>query len=243
MLTCYDSTFANIFDEAGIPMILVGDSAGNAFLGEKNTLPVTVDEMIIIARAVVRGSSKALIVADLPFGSYECNEEQALSTAVRFIKEAQVQAVKIEGGIRVIPQINKLTQVGIPVMGHLGMTPQSVNTIGGFRVQGRGDAGDLILQEAIALEQAGIFALVLELIPSELAQKIANQLEIPVIGIGAGPDVDAQVLVWTDFAGLTPQPPKFARKYLNLRGEINSAIKQWQLDIENKNFPSSAESF
>ncbi|MBU6352793.1 MAG: 3-methyl-2-oxobutanoate hydroxymethyltransferase [Actinomycetales bacterium] len=243
MLTSYDSTTSEIFDAAGVPVLLVGDSAGNTFLGEENTIPVTVDELIPLARAVVRGSSRALVVADLPFGSYEVSAEQALQTGIRFLKEAQAQAVKLEGGVRVIEQIKALVKYGIPVMGHLGMTPQSVNAFGGFRVQGRHESGEAIIADAKALQEAGCFAIVLELIPAELAERITSELAIPIIGIGAGPSCDAQVLVWNDLMGLTAKPPKFARKYRDLRGEMSEAVQEWIADVENGTFPSENETF
>ena len=243
MLTSYDSLTASIFDEAGVPVLLVGDSAGNNFLGEENTIPVTVDELISLTRAVVRGSKSALVVADLPFGSYEVSETQALETGIRFLKEAGAHAVKLEGGARVIEQVKALVKFGIPVMGHLGMTPQSVNAFGGFKVQGRNDQGDSILADAKALEAAGCFAVVLELIPAELAERITKELSIPVIGIGAGVNCDAQVLVWSDLMGLTAKPPRFARAYRDLRSEISAGVKEWLRDVENGAFPGEAETF
>lgn len=243
MLTSYDATTAEIFDAAGVPVLLVGDSAGNTFLGEENTIPVTVDELIPLARAVVRGSKKALVVADLPFGSYEVSVEQALQTAIRFLKEAKAHAVKLEGGARVTSQVAALVKYGIPVMGHLGMTPQAVNAFGGFKVQGRADAGATILADAKALQEAGCFALVLELIPAELAEQITSHLSIPVIGIGAGGKCDAQVLVWNDLMGLTEKPPRFARKYRDLRTEMTTAVQEWVADVESGAFPSEKESF
>jgi 3-methyl-2-oxobutanoate hydroxymethyltransferase len=243
MLTSYDSLTASIFDGAGIPVLLVGDSAGNNFLGQQNTIPVTTDELIPLARAVVRGSSKALVVADLPFGSYEVSKEQALETGIRFLKESECQAVKLEGGVRVIEQIRSLVTYGIPVMGHIGMTPQSVNAFGGFKVQGRNEAGDAILADAIALEEAGCFAVVLELVPAELAERITSALSIPTIGIGAGPKCDAQVLVWNDMMGLTEKPPRFARKYRNLRDEMTAAVREWIADVDSGAFPSESETF
>lgn len=243
MLTSYDAITASIFDSAGVPVLLVGDSAGNNFLGEENTIPVTVDELIPLARAVVRGSKSALVIADLPFGSYEINNEQALATGIRFLKEAKAHAVKLEGGIRVVDQIKTLVTYGIPVMGHLGMTPQSVNAFGGFKVQGRGEAGSKLLADAKALEAAGCFAVVLELVPAELADEITRELSIPTIGIGAGSNCDAQVLVWSDLLGLTEKPPKFARKYRDLRGDISSAVGEWLKDVESGNFPGEAETF
>lgn len=243
MLTSYDSLTASIFDESGVPVLLVGDSAGNNFLGEENTIPVTVDELLSLSRAVVRGSKRALVVADLPFGSYEIGESQALETAIRFLKEAKAHAVKLEGGARVVDQVRTLVKYGIPVMGHLGMTPQSVNAFGGFKVQGRDEKGDAIIADAKALEAAGCFALVLELIPAELAARITSELTIPTIGIGAGVDCDAQVLVWTDLMGLTPKPPKFARSYRDLRSEMSEGVKEWLLDVESGAFPNEAETF
>ncbi|MFM1937819.1 MAG: hypothetical protein RLZZ320_677 [Actinomycetota bacterium] len=243
MLTSYDAVTASVFDEAGIPVLLVGDSAGNNFLGEENTIPVTVDELIPLARAVVRGSKNALVVADLPFGSYEINAEQALQTGIRFLKEANAHAVKLEGGVRVTDQIKNLVKHGIPVMGHLGMTPQSVNAFGGFKVQGRNESGDAILADALALQDAGCFAIVLELVPAELAASITAALKIPTIGIGAGIDCDGQVLVWTDLMGLTEKPPRFAKAYKNLRSEMIEGARSWMADVENGAFPGEAQTF
>ena len=243
VITSYDSVTAAIFDEAEIPVLLVGDSAGNNFLGEANTIPVTVDELIPLTRAVVRGSVQALVVADLPFGSYEISSEQALATGIRFLKEGKAQAVKLEGGVRVIEQVKALVKYGIPVMGHLGMTPQSVNAFGGFKVQGRGDSAQKILEDAKALEAAGCFAVVLELIPAELATQITKAISIPTIGIGAGASCDAQVLVWTDLLGMTPTRPKFARAYRDLRSEMISAVREWSDDVKAGKFPSEAETF
>jgi len=243
MLTSYDSVTASVFDEAGVPVLLVGDSAGNNFLGEENTIPVTVDEMVSLARAVVSGSKQALVVADLPFGSYEVSEAQALETGIRFLKEAKVQAVKLEGGKKVVPQIEKLISAGIPVMGHLGLTPQSVHTLGGYKVQGRGSDGEIIKSDARALAKAGVFAIVLEAVPANLAKEIRDELAIPIIGIGAGSSCDAQVLVWTDLMGITPNPPKLAKAYRNLRKEMLNAAKEFASDVENGTFPSSQQSF
>lgn len=243
MLTSYDQMTASVFDEAGIPVLLVGDSAGNNFLGEENTIPVTVDELIPLARAVVRASSRALVVADFPFGSYESGPDAALATGIRFFKESKVGAVKLEGGRKVVPQIEALIAAGIPVMGHLGLTPQSVHALGGFKVQGRGADGERILADARALQAAGVFALVLELVPAELAEAISKELTIPVIGIGAGAGCDAQVLVWTDLLGLTPQPPKLAKAYANLRETMIEAVQRWQSDVSSGEFPSEAQTF
>jgi 3-methyl-2-oxobutanoate hydroxymethyltransferase len=243
MLTSYEQLTAEIFEQAGIPVLLVGDSAGNNFLGAENTISVTVDEMISLARAVVSATKRALVVADLPFGSFEQSPEQALQTSIRFFKEAGVQAVKIEGGAKVTPQIKALIKAGIPVMGHLGLTPQSIHTLGGYRVQGRGENGAAIIADALALQDAGVFSLVLELVPAELASEITAALEIPTIGIGAGKDCDAQVLVWSDLMGLTAKPPKLAKAYRNLREEMSNAIKEWSADVASGAFPDEGQTF
>jgi 3-methyl-2-oxobutanoate hydroxymethyltransferase len=234
---------AGICDEAGIPVLLVGDSAGNNFLGEENTIPVTVDELIMLTRAVVRSSEKALVVADFPFGSYESGPDQALATGIRFFKEAKAHAVKLEGGMSKVPQIKKLIESGIPVMGHLGLTPQSVHALGGFKVQGRGADGERIKADARALQEAGVFALVLELVPEELAAEISAELTIPVIGIGAGKGCDAQVLVWTDLMGLTVGAPKLAKAYRNLRKEMVDAASEWASDVKSGIFPGEEQTF
>ena len=243
MLTCYEQITAEIFDQAAIPVLLVGDSAGNNFLGFENTIPVTVDELIPMARAVVGASKKAMVVADFPFGSYESSAEQALETGVRFFKEAMVGAVKLEGGVKVVPQMEKLIAAGIPVMGHLGLTPQSVHALGGFKVQGRGDDGDRILKDAKALEAAGVFAIVLEAVPAQLAEKITAALSIPTIGIGAGNSCDGQVLVWTDLMGLTAKMPKLAKAYRNLRKEMSDAATEFAQDVAAGRFPTAEQSF
>jgi len=240
MLTSYESMTAEIFDEAGIPVLLVGDSAGNNFLGEENTIPVTVDELIPLARAVVRGSQRAMVVADLPFGSYEASAELALATSVRFFKESGVMAVKLEGAH--IETVKKLVASGIPVMGHLGLTPQSMHQLGGYKVQGRTD-GDSILEAALALEAAGAFAIVLELVPAELAARITTALTIPTIGIGAGVNCDAQVLVWTDLMGITKKAPKLAKAYRNLRAEMLAATSEFASDVRSGQFPTEAQTF
>ncbi|MDT7549138.1 MAG: 3-methyl-2-oxobutanoate hydroxymethyltransferase [Actinomycetota bacterium] len=243
MLTSYDMLTAALFDEAGVPALLVGDSAGNNVLGYDTTIPVTVDDLIPLVRAVARSTKRSLVVADMPFGSYQASPAQALETAVRFLREG-AQAVKLEGGRRVLPQVEMLVESGIPVMGHLGLTPQSVNALGGYRVQGRGDAGDLLLKDALALERAGAFALVLEVVPSELAERVTAELTIPTIGIGAGPACDAQVLVWTDMAGLTPGPgPKFLKKYADLRGILTSAVTDYVEDVREGRFPSAEHGY
>lgn len=240
MLTSYEQMTAAIFDEAGIPVLLVGDSAGNNFLGEENTIPVTVEEMLPLVRAVARSSHRALVVADLPFGSYESSPDQALATSIRFFKEAGAHAVKLEGSQ--VPQVAKLTQSGIPVMGHLGLTPQSIHQLSGYRVQGRDD-GDAMVNAALALQEAGAFSIVLELIPADLAERITKALTIPTIGIGAGPSCDAQVLVWTDLMGITKNPPKLAKAYVNLRSEMLAATKQWAQDVLHGTFPGPEQTF
>ncbi len=243
MLTAYDSTMASVFDQAGVPILLVGDSAGNNFLGHENTIPVTLDELISLSRAVVKGSERALVIADLPFGSYEASTQLALESSIRLLKEAGVAGVKLEGGVRVCEQVRALVNSGIPVMGHLGMTPQSVNAFGGFKVQGRDSKADEIIKDALALKEAGAFAIVLELIPAKLAAELTNVLSIPTIGIGAGINCDGQVLVWTDLMGLTPKPPRFSRAYLNLRQDMVEAVGRWISDVESGSFPSTKESF
>ncbi|CAB4533168.1 MAG: 3-methyl-2-oxobutanoate hydroxymethyltransferase [Actinobacteria bacterium] len=243
MLTSYEQMTAAIFDQAQIPVLLVGDSAGNNFLGEENTIPVTVDELIPLARAVVRGSQRALVVADLPFGSYEPGPELALANGIRFFKEAKAHAVKLEGGKKVLPQIQALIAAGIPVMGHLGLTPQSVHALGGFKVQGRGADARRIIEDALAIEAAGVFAVVLELVPEELAAEITAKLSIPVIGIGAGNKCDAQVLVWTDLMGMTQGAPKLAKAYRNLRVEMIAAATEWADDVGTGKFPGPDQTF
>jgi len=237
MLTSYDMLTAALFDDAGIPALLVGDSAGNNVLGYETTVPVTVDDMVPLVRGVARGTKRALVIADMPFGSYQASPAQALETAVRFLREG-AQAVKLEGGRRVLPQVELLVESGIPVMGHLGLTPQSVNTLGGYRVQGRGEAGDRLLDDALALQEAGAFALVLEVVPSDLAERVTKELTIPTIGIGAGVGCDAQVLVWTDMAGMTAgRVPKFVKQYANLREVMGDAAKAFAEDVVGGTFP------
>ena len=242
-LTSYDSMTSRIFDEAGIEVILVGDSAADNFLGYSSTLPVTIDEMITFGRAVAGSVSRSLVVVDLPFGSYEEGPEQALKTAVRVMKETGASAVKLEGGAIRAETIAKLHQAGIPVMAHIGFTPQSVHALGGFKVQGRGDGAAQLEEDALAVQNAGAFAVVLELVPAELATEITNKLHIPTIGIGAGSGTDGQILVWTDFAGLSEKQRKFVRKYAELREELFKAAKAYPADILSGNFPSATEQF
>ena len=240
MLTSYEQMTAAIFDEAAIPVLLVGDSAGNNFLGLENTIPVTVDELIPLTRAVVRASTSAMVIADLPFGSYETSPEQALATSTRFFKEAGAMGVKLEGAH--VKTIEKLVASGIPVMGHVGLTPQALHQLGGYRVQGRTD-GDAILEAALAIEKAGAFAVVLELVSAELAGTITAALSIPTIGIGAGINCDAQVLVWTDLMGLTKNPPKLAKAYRNLRAEMLAAASEFAADVKSGDFPGPGQTF
>lgn len=238
MLTAYDAMTASVFDEAGIPVMLVGDSAGNVHLGYETTVPVTMDEMTMLSASVVRGTSRALIVGDLPFGSYQEGPVQALRSATRLVKEAGVGAVKLEGGERSHRQIELLVESGIPVMAHIGLTPQSVNSMG-YRVQGRGEeAAQQLLRDAKAVQDAGAFAVVLELVPAELAAEVTRTLHIPTVGIGAGPDTDAQVLVWTDMLGLTGgRMPKFVKQYANLREVMGNAVKAFADDVIGGTFP------
>src|SRR6516164_10703839 len=243
MLTAYDALTARIFDEAGIPVLLVGDSAGNVVFGYDTTVPVTVDDLIPLTAAVVRGTKRAMVVADLPFGSYQASPTAALAAAVRFMKEAGAHAVKLEGGLRVAHHVEELVAAGIPVMGHLGLTPQSVHAFGGFRVQGRGEAGDKLLHDAKALEAAGAFAVVLEGIPAPLAGRITESLRIPTIGIGAGAGCDAQVLVWQDMAGLSPRSPKFVKRYAEVGSVLRDAANEFAAEVAAGTFPSEEYSY
>jgi 3-methyl-2-oxobutanoate hydroxymethyltransferase len=245
MLTSYDVLTAGIFERAGVRAPLVGDTSAELVLGYPSTLPVTMDELISMTRAVVAGTRSALVVADLPFGSYQSGPDAALANAVRHLKEGGAQAVKLEGGRRVLPQVRALTAAGIPVMGHLGLTPQSVNTLGGMtRVQGRGEAGDQLLADARALERAGAFAVVLESVPADLGRKVSAALRIPTVGIGAGPDCDAQILVWQDMAGLTEgRLPRFVRQYASTAESLLSAASQYVADVAARRYPDEAHSY
>jgi 3-methyl-2-oxobutanoate hydroxymethyltransferase len=244
MLTSYDMLTAQIFDEAGIPVLLVGDSAGNNVLGYDTTVPVTLDELLPLTRAVVRSSKRAMVVGDLPFGSYQASPQQALASALRLVKEGGAHAVKLEGGRRVAAQVELLSAAGMAVMGHIGLTPQSVHGIGGYRVQGRGDAGDELLADALALQQAGAFAIVLELVPAELAERVSKELLIPTIGIGAGAGCDAQVLVWTDMAGMNAGPgPRFVKQYANLRAILTAAAGAYADDVREGRYPDADHSY
>jgi 3-methyl-2-oxobutanoate hydroxymethyltransferase len=244
MLTSYDMLTAQIFDDAGIPVLLVGDSAGNNVLGYDNTIPVTLDELLPLTRAVVRSSKRAMVVGDLPFGSYQASPQQALASALRLIKEGGAHAVKLEGGRRVTAQVELLSSSGMAVMGHIGLTPQSVHGIGGYRVQGRGEAGAELLADALALQQAGAFAIVLELVPAELASRVSKELIIPTIGIGAGAGCDAQVLVWTDMAGMNAGPgPRFVKQYANLRASLAEAAGAYADDVRKGRYPGAEHSY
>ncbi|CNG41049.1 3-methyl-2-oxobutanoate hydroxymethyltransferase [Mycobacterium tuberculosis] len=243
MLTAYDALTARVFDEAGIPVLLVGDSAAMVVYGYDSTIPVTVDELIPLTAAVVRGSKRAMVVADLPFGSYQTGAREALTTATRFMKEAGAHAIKLEGGRRVIPQVEALVSAGIPVMGHLGLTPQSVNVFGGYRVQGRGQDGEELMADAKALEAAGAFALVLECVPADLATRVTSSLSIPTIGIGGGAGTDAQVLVWQDMAGLTPHTAKFVKKFADLNTLLGEAARGYADEVVGGAFPAPEHSY
>lgn len=244
MLTAYDMYTAQLFDEAGIPVLLVGDSAANNVFGYDTSLPVTVEELMPLVRAVTRSARSALVVADLPFGSYQLSPEQALATAVRFMKDGRAQAVKLEGGRKFAPHVEALTSAGIPVMGHIGFTPQSEHNLGGYRVQGRGDAGEELLADAVALQQAGAFAVVMEMVPAEAAKRVTHELRIPTIGIGAGPDCDAQVLVWQDMAGLRRgKAPRFVKRYADVAGQLSSAAAQFAAAVRGRDFPAPEHCF
>ncbi|HEX5293914.1 MAG TPA: 3-methyl-2-oxobutanoate hydroxymethyltransferase [Streptosporangiaceae bacterium] len=243
MLTAYDALTARVFDEAGIPVLLVGDSAAMVVYGHDSTIPVTVDELIPLTAAVVRGTRRTMVVADLPFGSYQASPQAALAAATRFLKEAGAHAVKLEGGSRVVRQAEELVAAGIPVMAHLGLTPQSVNALGGYKVQGRGEDGEQLLRDAKAMEAAGAFAVVLECIPSDLAAQVTASLTVPTIGIGAGPDCDAQVLVWQDMAGLSPRTAKFVKRYGDLAGLLGGAARAFAADVTSRAFPDAAHSY
>lgn len=243
-LTSYDQLTASIFDAAGIDFLLVGDSAGNNVLGYPTTLPVTVDELIPLTRAVAGAAKRAFVVADMPFGSYESNADQALHTAFRFMKETGAQAVKLEGGVRSAEQIRRIVSAGIPVMAHIGFTPQSEHGLGGHVIQGRGDQLEQLLADARAVEDAGAFAVVLEMIPAAAAKLVTEELRIPTISVGAGPHTDGQLLVWTDWAGLTTgRIPKFVKQYANLAGVLSEAAAAFRADVEGGQYPGPEHSY
>jgi 3-methyl-2-oxobutanoate hydroxymethyltransferase len=244
MLTAYDQYAAAIFDEVGIPVLLVGDSAANNVYGYDSTLPVTVDELLPLVRAVTRSTQRALVVADLPFGSYQESAVQALQTAVRFMKEGDAHGVKLEGGANVAPQVAAIVAAGVPVMAHIGFTPQSEHGLGGYRVQGRGDAAERLLADALAVQDAGAFAVVLEMVPAEVAAQVTKELHIPTIGIGAGPDCDAQVMVWQDMAGLNNGPkPKFVKRFADLRSVLADAARSYADEVAGGTYPGPEHSY
>jgi 3-methyl-2-oxobutanoate hydroxymethyltransferase len=244
MITAYDALTARIFDDAGIPALLVGDSAAMVVYGHDSTLPVTVDELIPLVRAVVRGSSRSVVIADLPFGSYQASAAQALETSAAFMKDAGAHAVKLEGGRPMLPQVELLASAGVPVIGHLGLTPQSVNLFGGYRVQGRGEAGEQLLRDAKEMEAAGACAVVLEVVPCDLAMRVSEILTIPTIGIGAGAHTDAQVIVWQDLLGLTDGPaPRFVKRYADIRTVMKDAVEHWGADVRSGAYPSAEHSY
>ncbi|MDA2807967.1 3-methyl-2-oxobutanoate hydroxymethyltransferase [Nocardiopsis suaedae] len=244
MLTAYDALTAGVFDEAGIPVLLVGDSAAMVVYGYDSTLPVTVDDLLPLTAAVARSTTRAMVVADLPFGAYQASPEQALEAAARFMKDGHANAVKLEGGRRMAPQVEALVAAGVPVMGHIGLTPQSVNTLGGYRVQGRGDQGaEALLADAKELERAGAFSVVLECVPAGLAARITAELSITTVGIGAGPDTDAQVLVWQDMAGLSPRVAKFVKAYADLNTTLAGAAKSFAEEVVGGSFPDAEHSY
>ena len=246
MLTAYDYSTAALLDSAGIPVLLVGDSAANVVYGYDTTVPVTVDELVPLVRGVVKGARRALVVADLPFGSYQSSPAQALQTASRFLKESGAHAVKLEGGRRVLPQVEALVEAGVPVMAHLGLTPQSINAMGGYKVQGRGEDGERIVSDAKALQAAGVFSIVLEVVPSELAARITAATSVPTIGIGAGPDCDAQVLVWQDMAAFRApdgRAPKFVKTYAALGDGLRDAATRFAEDVRSGAYPAPEHTY
>ena len=244
MLTSYDMLTAQVFDEAGIEILLVGDSASNNVLGNATSLPVTVDELIPLTRAVSGAVQRAMVVGDLPFGSYQASPEQGYLTAVRFMKEGGAHCVKLEGGIEMAPQIERMTRGGIPVMAHIGFTPQSEHALGGYRVQGRGDTAERVLRDAEAVQEAGAFAVVMEMVPGDVAAEITRKLEISTIGIGAGKECDGQVLVWQDAFGLrTGRMPRFVRQYADVRSVLLDAARAYDADVKTGAFPGPEHTF
>ena len=242
-LTSYDATTAEIFDQAGIEVILVGDSAGNTVLGHDSTLEVTIDEMISFGKGVSSSVKRALVVVDMPFGSYEVSPTQALENAISIMKRSGAEAVKLEGGLDRAPQVKAIVAAGIPVMGHLGFTPQSVHALGGFKVQGRGEDAANLEKDALALQEAGVFAIVLEMVPSDLAKDLTNKLAVPTIGIGAGSSTDGQILVWQDFAGLSSGNRKFVKKFADLRTDLAKAASSYRAEVLSGEFPGKEHSF
>ncbi|MCU7692932.1 3-methyl-2-oxobutanoate hydroxymethyltransferase [Haoranjiania flava] len=245
MLTAYDYSFAKIFDQAGLEVILVGDSAGNVMAGHETTLPITLEQMIYHTQSVVRGAKRALIVADLPFGTYQSNGEVALASSIRMMKEGGAHALKLEGGLEVCNSVKRIVEAGIPVMGHLGLTPQSIYKFGTYNVRAKEEAeAEKLKSDALALQEAGVFAIVLEKIPSKLAKEVTESLQVPTIGIGAGNSCDGQVLVMHDMLGLYNEfNPRFVRKYMNLFEPVTQAIQQYINDIKSGDFPNKEESY
>ena len=244
MLTAYDQYTAAVFDEAGVDVLLVGDSAANNVYGYENTVPISVEELLPLTRAVSRSVRRSLVVGDLPFGSYQASPEQAYATAARFMKEGLAHCVKLEGGVEMTPQITRLSQGGIPVMAHIGFTPQSEHALGGYRVQGRGDAAERVIADAHAVQDAGAFAVVMEMVPGDVAAQITKELLIPTIGIGAGAECDGQVLVWTDAFGMrTGRMPSFVKQYADLHGELLRAAREYDADVKNRTFPGPDHTF
>src|SRR6187200_2409994 len=244
MLTAYEQYAAQTFDEAGIDVLLVGDSASNNVYGNETSLPVTVDELIPLTRAVSRSVHRALVVGDLPFGSYQASPEQAYLTAARFMKEGGAHCVKLEGGVEMVPQIERLTRGGSPVMAHIGFTPQSEHALGGYRVQGRGETAERILEDALAVQAAGAFAVVMEMVPGDVARQVTKELTIPTIGIGAGADCDAQVLVWQDAFGLRGgRMARFVKQYADVRGVLLDGAKAYASDVRSGTFPGEEHTF
>ncbi|MFC9918807.1 3-methyl-2-oxobutanoate hydroxymethyltransferase [Agromyces binzhouensis] len=243
-LTSYDQLTARIFDEAGIDFLLVGDSAGNNVLGYETTLPVTVDELIPLTRAVAGAVERSFVIADMPFGSYENGPDEALHTAIRFMKEAGAHAVKLEGGERSQKQIRRIVGAGIPVMAHIGYTPQSEHGLGGHIIQGRGEGVKQLLADARAIQDAGAFAVVLEMVPADAARQVTELLHIPTISVGGGPHCDGQLLVWTDWAGLTTgRIPRFVKQYANLAGVLGDAAREWRADVASGAYPTEEHSY
>jgi 3-methyl-2-oxobutanoate hydroxymethyltransferase len=244
LLTSYDALTAGIFERAGVRVLLVGDTSAQTVFGYSSTLPATMDLLIPLVQAVVRGTKTALVVADLPFGSYQSGVPQALQSAVRYLKEGGAQAVKLEGGRRVLPQVEAMTAAGIPVMGHLGLTPQSINALGSYQARGRGGEGDVLLADALALERAGAFAVVLEAVPASLGARVSDALAIPTVGVGGGPCCDAQGMVWQDFAGLTTgHAPRFVRRYARLADVLAEAAGSFVSDVADATYPGTEHSY
>ncbi|MEW1979868.1 3-methyl-2-oxobutanoate hydroxymethyltransferase [Citricoccus sp. NPDC079358] len=245
MLTAYDFQMARVFDDAGIETILVGDSAANTMMGHATTLPITLDEMIVYAGSVVRGTRHAMVLCDLPFGSYELSPQQATESAIRLVKEAGIHAVKMEGGVRYAEHVRMMTDAGVPVMAHIGFTPQAENVLGGYRVQGRTEgAAEAMVREATVLQDAGAFAVLMEMVPSDIARQVDEALRVPTVGIGAGPSTTGQVLVWQDMLGLrTGKMPRFVKQYADLHSVVSAAVTDYRRDVLEGTFPAAEHGF